>query len=103
MDGLYEFSGSAADHHCVYGGERAMNRKNRHERHPLDLCPVCGMDSGPRTHRLSTMYGITPAALSQRVTPSNPTPRKRGREGMRGNEDLSGVREMFHRHEPQCV
>lgn len=25
-----------------------MNRKNRHERHPLDLCPVCGMDSGER-------------------------------------------------------
>ena len=25
-----------------------MNRKNRHERNPLDLCPVCGMDSGER-------------------------------------------------------
>ena len=25
-----------------------MNRTNRHERHPLDLCPVCGMDSGER-------------------------------------------------------
>lgn len=25
-----------------------MNRKNRHERFPLDLCPVCGMDSGER-------------------------------------------------------
>ena len=57
----------------------------------------------PRTHRLSTMYSVPPAALSQRVTPSNPTPRKRGREGMRGNEDLSGVRKMFRRYEPQCV
>lgn len=25
-----------------------MNRANRHEHHPLDLCPVCGMDSGER-------------------------------------------------------
>nr|DAT63533.1 MAG TPA: helix-turn-helix domain protein [Caudoviricetes sp.] len=38
MDWLYEFSGPAADHHCVHGGERAMNRGNRHERYPLDLC-----------------------------------------------------------------
>lgn len=25
-----------------------MNRANRHERNPLSLCPVCGMDSGER-------------------------------------------------------
>lgn len=84
-----------------------MNRKNRHERFPLDLCPVCGMDSGERVQYTDApfkhYYGVPPAVLSQRVMPSNPTPRKRGREGMRGNEDLSGVREMFHRHEPQRV
>lgn len=25
-----------------------MSRTNRHERYPLGLCPVCGMDSGER-------------------------------------------------------
>lgn len=84
-----------------------MNRKNRHERHLLDLCPVCGMDSGERVQstdapfkhyvRCSTCGAITAGYAQQ----SKAT--KAWKRGMRGNEDLSGVREMFHRHEPQCV